>query len=57
MFLIKNDVDLLYKCGFLKDDINPLCSDFKTLLMEQNEKYLVYIKTEEEFIIESFSNK
>ena len=29
VFLIKNDVNLLYECGFLKGDIVYLCKNFK----------------------------
>ena len=57
MFLIKNDNDLLNECGFLKDDINRLCKEFKTILIEQNEEYLDYIKDEEEAVIERFPDK
>ena len=28
-FLIKNDVDMLYECGFLRGDINFLYKEFK----------------------------
>ena len=40
MSLIRNDVELLQECGYLKDDINRLCLEFKNILMEQNEEYL-----------------
>ena len=52
MFLIKNDNDLLTKCGFLKDDINHLRKEYKNILIEQNEEHLAYIKDQEESIIE-----
>ena len=29
MFLIKNDDDLIQECGYLKNDINRLCLEFK----------------------------
>ena len=48
MFLIKNDVDLLTECGYLKNDISRFCEDFKNLLSEQNEDYLNYVKNEED---------
>ena len=54
MFSIKNDVDLLTECGYLKNDIHRLCLEFKNKLMEQNEEYLDYIRNEEEAIIEGF---
>ena len=56
-FLIKNDNDLSTQCGFLKSDINRLCRDFKNISREQNEEYLIYIKSEEESLIEKVSNK
>ena len=57
MFSIKNDVDLLNDCGLLKNDIIRLDLEFEKILMEQNEDYLVYIKIEEESIIEKILNK
>ena len=48
MFLIKNDVDLINACGFLRNDINRLNIQFKNLLMEQNEEDLNYNKNGEE---------
>ena len=56
-FSIKKDLDLLNECGFLKNDIIRLNKEFKFDLMEQNEKYLDYIKNEEESIIERILNK
>ena len=55
-FLIKNDDNFLYECGFLKGDINFLYKEFKNILLELNEDYLDYIKNEEEAIIERFLN-
>ena len=43
-FLIKNDVDLLNECGFLKDDIRRLCVEYENILKEQNEEKLDCIK-------------
>ena len=43
MFLIENDVNLLYECGFLKGDINFLYENFKKILLELNEDYLDHI--------------
>ena len=57
LFLIKNDVDLLYECGYLKNDFNCLTKKFKTFLMEQNEEYLDYVKNEEESKIEKILKK
>ena len=57
MFLIKNDDNLLYECGFLKGDINFLYKQFKNILLELNEEYLDHIKNEEEAIIEKILNK
>ena len=39
MFKCKNDVDLLNECGFLKNDVNQICLEFKKILLEQNEDY------------------
>ena len=52
LFLIKNDVNLLYECCFLKCDNNFLYREFRNILLELNEEYLDYIKNEEESIIE-----
>ena len=57
MFLIKNDVDLLTECGFLKIDNNRLCLEFKIFLVEQIEDYLDYIKNEEESLLEKILYK
>ena len=37
LFLIKNDVNFLYECGFLKSDIEFLYKEFKFVLLELNE--------------------
>ena len=57
MFLIKNDVDLLTECGYLKNDNNRLWLEFKKILLEQNEDYLEYIRKEEETNIERIFRK
>ena len=57
MFLIKNDANFLYECGFLKGDINFLYKEIKNILLELNENYLDHIKNEEEAISEIFSIK
>ena len=57
MFLIKNDVDMLYECGFLRGDIYFLYKEFKNTLFELNEDYLNHIKNQEEAIIEKILNK
>ena len=57
MFLIRNDVNLLYECGFLKGDINFLYKEFKNILLEMNEDYLDHIENQEESIIENILNK
>ena len=56
LFLIKNDIDLLREVGFSERDINRLNLEFKNILIDQHEKYLDYIKNEEESIIERFLN-
>ena len=33
MFVIKNDVNFLYECGFLKGDINFLNKEFKKIYL------------------------
>ena len=57
MFLIKNDVNFLYECGFLKGDIQYLYKKFKNILLESYEEYLDHIKNQEESIIEKILNK
>ena len=57
MFLIKNDVNFLYECGFLRSDINFLYKEFKNILLELIEEYLDCIKNQEESILEKFLNK
>ena len=57
MFLIKNDVNFLNECGFLKGDINYLYKEFENILLELNEEYLDHFKNQEESILENFLNK
>ena len=57
MFLIKNDVNFLYECRFLKGDINFLYKEFTNILLEMNEEYLSDIKNREEAVIEKILNK
>ena len=57
MFLIKNDVNLLYESGFLKGAIHYLYKKIRDILLELNEEYLDYIKNEEESVLEKFLNK
>ena len=57
MFLIKNDVNFLYECGFLKGDINFLYKEYKKILLELIEDYLDHIKNQEESIWEELLNK
>ena len=57
MFLIKDDKNLLKEVGFSKNDINLLSLEFKSILLEEYENYLDYIKNEEKSIIEKFLNK
>ena len=33
VFLIKNDINLLNECGFLKGDINYRCKNFKIIFL------------------------
>ena len=57
MFSIENDCHLLQECGFLKNDINRLCKEFKNILIQQNEEYSNYIKKAEKSIVEKILNK
>ena len=57
MFLLKIDVNFLYKCGFLKGDINSLYKEFKKFSLELDEDYLDHIKNQKESILEKFLNK
>ena len=57
LFLIKNDTNVLYECGFLKGDINFLYREFKNILLELNEDYLDHIRNQEEAIIEKILYK
>ena len=57
LFLIKNDKDLLHEVGFSERNIKRSNLEFKNILIDQHEKYLDYIKNEEESIIERFLNK
>ena len=57
MFLIKNDVNFLYECGFSKGDINFLYKEYKNISLELNEGHLDHNKNQEEFIIGKILNK
>ena len=57
MFSIKNVVNFLYECGFLKGDNNFLSEEFKNILLKLNEDYLDHIKNQGESILEKFLNK
>ena len=57
MFLFKNDVDLLAECGYLKNDNNSLCLEFKKISLEQNKEYIDFIKIGKKTIIEKILNK
>ena len=54
MFLMKNDVNFLYECGFLKGDFNFSLKEFKKTLLELNEEWLEHIKNEGESVLEKF---
>ena len=57
ILLIKNDKKFLQECRFLKSDNESLTNEFKSILIEQNEEYLSFIKYEEESLIERFFEK
>ena len=40
MFLVKSNIDILHEFGFLKNDKNRLCLEFKNILIVQNKDYL-----------------
>ena len=54
MFLFQDDKNLLREIGFSERDIRSLNLEFKNIVSEQQEKYLEYVKTEEESVIEKF---
>ena len=51
IFLIQNDKNLIKEIGFSKNDIKLLNLEFKTILLEEFENYLDYIKDQEESIL------
>ena len=57
MFLINDDKNLLKEVGFSKNDINSLSLEFKNILLEEYEIYLVYVKDKGKSVIERFLNK
>ena len=57
IFLIKNESDFFHEIGCSERDINRLKIEFKNILIEQHEKYLDYVKNEEESIFENFLKK
>ena len=57
LYIFQNDKKLLREIGFSERDINCLNLEFKKTLIEQHEEYLVYVKNEEESVIEKILNK
>ena len=57
IFLIQNDKNLIKEIGFSKNDINQLSIEFKNILLEEFEEYLLYIKNVELTVIERILNK
>ena len=57
MFSIKKDVDISQEDGYLKNDNDCLRLEFRSVVMQQNEDYLDFIKNEGEPIIEKSLNK
>ena len=43
--------------GFYKKDNNQLSLEFKSIIIEQHQNYLDYVKDQEESIIEKISKK
>ena len=54
---IQIDKILLHEIGSSEREINLLTSEFRNILMEQNEEFLDDIKIEEESVIEKLLNK
>ena len=57
MFLIKNDVNFLHECGFLKGDFNFLYKEFENILLEVKEEIIEHNKNQDESLLEKFLNK
>ena len=57
IILIKNAKDFLKEVGFSENEFNHLYLECKNNLLEQHEEYSVYVKNEEESIVERFLNK
>ena len=54
IFIFQNDKKFLLEIGFSEYDINRLNFECKSILIEQHEIYLYYIRNEEEGIVERF---
>ena len=54
---IQIDKILLHEIGSSEREINRLTSEFRNILLEQNEEFLDDIKIEEESVIEKLLNK
>ena len=54
---MKKIFDSFKQCGFLNNDNVRLSEEFKNILIEQNEEYLIFIKDQEEPIIEKVPDK
>ena len=57
LFLVKNDVNFVHECGYLKNNKNHFCKKLEKILFEQNEDYLDYIQNEEESVFGKNVNK
>ena len=57
LFLFKYDDDLLRGIGFSERDIHRLNLEFKTIMIEEPENYLDYVKDQEEKIVEKILNR
>ena len=57
LFSFRSDDDVLFACGFAKNDIKRHRLELKKLNNGQNKEYPDYIKNEEETTTEKFFNK
>ena len=56
-YIFQNDKNLIREIGFSECDINRSIIECKIILIEQHEEYLVYVKNDEESVIEKILNR